>query len=114
MDVVDQFLAYLQQSVNYILDHIKFAWEWSVTQIGDVPWHDLANLSPGKIAVLIGAAILIAFFLYLLVMVFLVSGQKVLAALGALLSFLAKTAALLLLIGLAAAGGAWIVNTFSF
>lgn len=114
MNMVDKFLQYLHQGLEFVFKYIKLVWHWSVQQIESLPWESMADLSAPKMAVLGVTALLIIYLLYSSIRELLEAGQKALAAFVTLLSVVVKTLLPLIGAGLAAAGGAWIINNFTF
>jgi hypothetical protein len=114
MRLVDKFLQYLQQGIDFVLKYVKIIWVWSATQIENLPWDGMGNLSAPKLVVLAITAGLIVYLLYSSIRELLEAGHKALSAFVTLLSVVLKTLIPLFLAGLAAAGGAWLINTFNF
>jgi hypothetical protein len=110
MQFLNQLLAFLQQGIAAIFNFIRSIYGWSVSQIRGVPWDHLSALPIWKIVLLILLAGLIVYLLYKAIKELLEAGQKALAAFATLLSVFIQTLFPVLMAGVAAALGAWIVN----
>ena len=108
----NQLLAFLQQGISAIFRFVQMIWTWSVGQISrvvDAPWQNWP-LWKQVLLVLIVAAVIWALFkagkeLF-------EAGERTLAAFATLLGVLVKTLPSVVLAGLIALGGLWILNNF--
>lgn len=114
MQFVDQLLQFLRQGLSAIFRFIEIIWRWSIEQILSVPWEALGDLPLWKILLLVLTAGVVIYFLYRSIRELLDAGEKALMAFATLLTVLIKTLPPALLAGLAAAGGAWVVNNINF
>ena len=114
MQFVDQLLQFLRQGLAAIFRFIEIIWRWSIDQILSVPWETLGDLPLWKILLLILTAGAVIYLLYRAIRELLDAGEKALMAFATLLTVLIKTLPPALLAGLAAAGGAWVVNNINF
>jgi len=114
MQFLNQLLQFLQQGLAAIFRFIHTVWTWSVSQIQAVPWNELSNLPFWKVILLglIGAAVV--YLLYRAIRELLEAGEKALSAFATLLTVFVKTLPPVLLAGVAAAVGAWIINHVTF
>jgi hypothetical protein len=107
---LSELLRFLQQGISAIFRFVELIWNWSVDQITKllaVPWHDwpwwklilLALIAAGVIWALFRAARELW-----------EAGEKILGAFASLLAVLVHTLPSVLLAGLIALGGVWIVN----
>jgi hypothetical protein len=110
MQFLNQLLAFLQQGITAIFTFIRSIYGWSVAQIRGVPWDNLSALPIWKIVLLILLAGVIIYLLYQAIKELIEAGQKALAAFATLLSVFIQTLLPVLMAGVAAAVGAWIVN----
>lgn len=110
MQFLNQLLQLLQQGVNAIFQFVRQIWGWAAEQILAVPWENLGNLPLWKIILLVLVAGAIVYLLYKSVRELIEAGQKVLAAFATLLGVLVQTLLPVLLAGITAAAGAWVVN----
>lgn len=114
MQFIDQLLAFLRQGLAAIFRFVELIWRWSVDQILSVPWRALGEIALWKQLLLIVTAGVVIYFLYKAIKELLEAGEKALAAFATLLSVFIKTLPPILLAGLAAAAGAWVVNNVNF
>ncbi len=114
MQFLDQLLRFLQQGLAAIFNFVRIIWKWSIEQIFAVPWGQLGTLPLWKIVILVAAGCAIIYFLYRAGSELLDAGQKALSAFATLLSVLVKTLPPILLAGLSAAGGAYLINHVNF
>jgi hypothetical protein len=114
MQFLNQLLNFLQQGIAAIFGFIRSIWGWSETQIRHVPWDNLSALPLWKIILLIIVAAVIIYLVYQALKELLEAGQKALAAFATLLSVFVQTLVPVLLAGIAAAVGAWVVNNVNF
>lgn len=114
MQFLNQLLNFLQQGIAAIFRFIRSIWGWSEAQIRAVPWENLGALPLWKIILLIIVAAVIIYLIYQSLRELLEAGQKALAAFATLLSVFVQTLVPVLLAGITAAVGAWIVNNVNF
>jgi hypothetical protein len=114
MQFVNQLLQLLQQGLVTIFHFIGMVWQWTITQIGAVPWDRLDQLSILKLLLLVLAGAAIGYLLYRVGKELLEAGEKVLSAFVTLLTVFVRTLPFILLAGVVAAGGAWIVTHGKF
>lgn len=111
---VDQILGFLRSGLTAVFRIIEMIWGWSVDQIASVPWGSLGALPLWKQALLVITAGAVIYLLYKAIKELLYAGEKALAAFATLLSVLIKTLPPAILAGLAAAAGAYVINTINF
>ncbi len=110
MQFVNQLLQFLKQGLAAIFSFIQVVWQWSVTQILAVPWHQLGTLPWWKIVVLAVTGAVVVYLLYQAGRQLLDAGEKALSAFVTLLTVFVRTLPPILLAGGAAAAGAWVIN----
>jgi hypothetical protein len=106
----DQLVKFLQQGISAIFHFVELIWVWSVDQIGKlmaVPWQDWP-LWKQVVLVLILTAV--AWALYRVGRELLEAGIAILTAFARLLGALVGTLPHVLLAGVIALGGVWLVN----
>jgi hypothetical protein len=106
----DQLVKFLQQGISAIFRFVELIWIWSVDQIGKlmaVPWQDWP-LWKQVVLVLVLAAV--AWALYQVGRELLEAGVAILSAFARLLGALVRTLPHVLLAGVIALGGVWLVN----
>lgn len=105
-----QLLDFLQQGIAAIFRFVQLIWTWSIDQIMkvlQVPWADWP-LWKQILLVLVGAAVIWA--LYKAAKDLWEAGEKILSAFASLLGVLVKTLPRVLVAGLIALGGVWLIN----
>jgi hypothetical protein len=114
MQLVNQFLQFLQQALAAVFRVIEIVWRWSVAQITAVPWNRLSELPAFKVVILAICAGAVAFLIYRAGRELFQAGEKALTAFVTLLTVFIRTLPFVLLAGAAAAVGAWAVNHVNF
>jgi hypothetical protein len=109
MQFLNQLLNFLQQGIAAIFNFIRSIWGWSDEQIRHVPWNNLSALPIWKIVLLLIVAGAIIYLVYKALKELLEAGQKALAAFATLLSVFVQTLVPVLMAGIVAAVGAWVV-----
>ena len=110
MQFLNQLIQFLQQGIAAIFKFIQLIWTWSISQITQVmnsPWQSWP-LWKQVVLVLVIAGVVWALFkagkeLW-------EAGERILAGFAALLGVLVRTLPSILLGGLIALGGVWILN----
>ncbi len=110
MDVLNQLQQLPQQAFGGLAKSMRDVWDWCLTQVLAVPWDRIGDLPGSKVLLLIASAGIVAFFLYRAARQLFAAGQKAFAAFIALLTVFVKIFPSILVAGLAAAAGAWVVN----
>ena len=112
--VFNQLLQFLQQGIAAIFRFVQLIWTWTVGQIGAlgrVPWQDWPLWKQILLALVIGGVI---WALYRAARELWDAGERILTAFAALLGVLVKTLPSVILAGLIALGGVWILNNLDF
>lgn len=113
MQFVNQLIQFLQQGIAAIFRFVQLVWTWSVGQITkaiDLPW---GSMPIWKQALMVLVAIGVIYVLYRAARELWEAGEKALGALATLLMVFVRTLPLILIAGLIAAGGAWLVVNFN-
>jgi hypothetical protein len=108
--VFDQLLKFLQEGISAIFRFVELIWTWSVDQISklvNVPWQQWP-LWKQFLLVLILAGVIWA--LYRAGRELLEAGAAILSAFARLLGVLVRTLPHVLLAGIIALGGVWLIN----
>jgi hypothetical protein len=114
MQFLNELLNFLQQGIAAIFRFIRWVWGWSEGQIRLVPWDNLSALPLWKIIVLIVMAVVIIWLVFRALRELIEASQSALVAIATLLSVFVQTLVPVLLAGIVAAGGAWVVNNVTF
>jgi hypothetical protein len=114
MEFLNQLLQFLQQGLAAVFRFVKIIWTWSVQQVLDVPWSRLTEMPFWKVALLVVVAGAVGYFLYRAGRELIEAGEKALSAFVTLLTVFINTLPPVLLAGLAAAAGAWVINHVNF
>jgi len=108
--VFNQLLQFLQQGISAIFRFVQLIWTWTVAQITtltQVPWQ---NWPLWKQALLVLIVAGVAWALFKAAKELWEAGERILTAFAALLGVLVKTLPSVLLAGLIALGGLWVLN----
>ena len=108
--VFDQLLKFLREGIAAIFRFVELIWTWSVDQISKLlasPWHDWP-LWKQLLLVLILIGVILA--VYRAARELLSAGVAILRAFARLLGVLVQTLPHVMLAGIIALGGAWLVN----
>ena len=106
----NQLLQLLQQGIAAIFRFVQLIWSWTVTQITGltrVPWQDWPLW---KQILLVLVIVGVAYALFKVAKDLWEAGERILTAFAALLAVLVKTLPNVLLAGLIALAGIWVLN----
>jgi hypothetical protein len=109
----DQLLQFLQQGIAAIFRFVQLVWNWSIAEITKVtqaPWESWP-LWKQILLVLIAAGVIWA--LFRAARELWEAGERVLAAFATLLGALVRTLPSVLIAGLIALGGLWLLNNLN-
>ena len=112
MQFFNQLVQFLQQGISAIFRFVQMIWTWSIGQITQVlqsPWQNWSIWKQILLAVVIGAVI---WALYKAAKELFKAGEGALGAFVTLLGVFVKTLPRVLLAGLIALGGVWLLNHF--
>jgi hypothetical protein len=113
MQIINQLVQFLQQGIAAIFKFIQLVWTWSIGQISQVtqaPWQSWP-LWKQVLLVLVLAAVVFA--LFKVAKELWEAGERVLAAFATLLAVFVKTLPQVVVAGLIALGGLWLINNFN-
>ena len=108
--IVSQVLHFLQNGITAIFRFVEMIWTWSVHQVEkllEVPWQDWPVL---KIILLIIMAAAVIWALYRVFWELWLGAERVLSAFAGLLVIFVQTLPRVLLAGVIALGGLWVMN----
>jgi hypothetical protein len=110
----DQLLQFLQQGIAAIFRFVHLIWGWSVAQISSLtrlPWQDWPLWKQIFLVLVIGAVV---YALYKVAVELWEAGERILAAFATLLGVLVRTLPSVLIAGIVALAGLWILNNVDF
>jgi hypothetical protein len=108
--VFDQFLKFLHDGISAIFRVVELIWTWSVDQIGrlaTVPWQQWPLWKQFLLALVLAGVV---WALYRAGRELLEAGAAILAAFAHLLGVLVRTLPHVMLAGIIAVGGVWVIN----
>jgi hypothetical protein len=108
--VFNQLLQFLQQGISAIFRFVQMIWTWTVGQIGalaQVPWQDWPLWKQILLVAVVGGVL---WALYKVAKELLEAGERILSGFAALLGVLVRTLPSVLLAGLIALSGVWVLN----
>ena len=111
--IFDQFLQFLQQGIAAIFRFVQLVWTWSIDQITKMmqaPWE---SWPIWKQVVLIIVIAFVAYFLFIAARQLWYAGVHVLAAFASFLGALVVTLPSILLAGVVALAGLWVINNLN-
>lgn len=99
-----------QQLATVIWRVLEFIWTWSFGQVAAMFGRSFSNLDVWKQVIFVIVIVALAYFLYKIFKDLLKAVQSILSAIVSLISALISMLPQIVLVGLIAFGGAWIVN----
>jgi hypothetical protein len=112
-EIFEQFLQFLQQGIAAIFRFVQLIWTWSAEQISkimQVPWESWPLWKQILLIIVIAA---VAYALFVAAMRLWVAGVRVLGAFASLLAAFVYTLPPILIAGVVALGGLWLINNFN-
>jgi hypothetical protein len=112
--VFNQLLQFLQQGISAIFRFVQLIWTWSIGQIQSlvmVPWQNWPLWKLLLLIVVIGGVV---WALYRAGKDLWEAGERTLAAFAGLLGVLVKTLPNILMAGVIALAGVWVLNNVDF
>lgn len=110
MGPLDDLLGFLEDGIVALFHFVRVLLEWSLEQILSVPWRHLGYLPAWKIVVISVIGVLVVMILWRVLREFYEAGEKAAVAFVVLLSVFLRTLPAMLLAGVVAAAGAWVIN----
>ena len=111
---IDKIVQFLQQGIAAIFDFIRLIWTWSFGQMITIFQSDWQSLPIWKIVILVIAAAAIVYVLYRAIMQVWGAAEAILKAFIGLLSVLVSILPHILVAGLIAFAGGWIIQHVNF
>ena len=112
-NLASQLLSFLQQGIAAIFKFVQLAWTWAATQVSalsQVSWQSSPLWKQIVLAIVVGTVI---WALYKVVVELWEAGERILAAFAALLGVLVRTLPTVMVAGLVAFCGAWVINNMN-
>src|SRR5215468_83854 len=110
--ILDQFLQFVQQGIAAIFKFVSLIWTWSIEQIARLAQSPWEHWPLWKQILIIVIVVMVAFFLFLAARQLWYSGVRVLGAFAAFVAALIYTLPSILMAGIIALGGLWVINNF--
>jgi hypothetical protein len=110
MQIINQLIQFLQQGIAAIFKFVQLIWTWSMTQVTQVmqsPWQSWPLWKQVLLVVVLAA---VAFALFKVAKELWEAGERVLAAFATLLGVFVRTLPQVVVAGLIAMGGVWLIN----
>lgn len=110
--IFNQLLQFVQQGVATIFNFIQLIWSWSVTQVSTLMSVSWQNWPFWKQVLLVVIALAVLYALFSVVMQLFEAGARILTAFATLLIAFVNTLPSVLVAGIIALGGVWLLNNF--
>ena len=108
------FIDFVLQGVDAIFRFVQAIWMWAVAQVSKLIQQPFQDWHPWKLVILTVIAFGVGWYLYKAIWELWDAGQKILAALGTLMAVLIKTLPQVLIAGLIALGGVFLLSALDF
>lgn len=112
--IINQIVQFLQQGIAWIFNFIKLIWTWSFGQIISIFQSDWQSMPAWKIAVLVLVVIGIVYVLYKALRELWDAAEKIFKAFIGLLSVLVSILPYIIIAGLIAFAGSWVIQNINF
>ncbi len=113
-EIINKIVQFLQQGIAWIFDFFKLIWTWSFGQIIAIFHSDWQSLPVWKIAVLALVVVGIVYVLYKALRELWDAAEKILKAFIGLLGVLVTILPYIVIAGLIAFGGSWVIQNINF
>src|SRR5262245_3495502 len=110
--ILDQFLQFVQQGIAAIFKFVSLIWTWSIEQIARLAQSPWEHWPLWKQILLIVMIVMVAMFLFFAARQLWYSGVRVLGAFASFVAALIYTLPSILMAGIIALGGLWLINNF--
>jgi hypothetical protein len=111
--IFDQFLQFLQQGIAAIFRFVQLVWTWSIDQITKMMHAPFESWPIWKQVLLILVIAAVAYFLFIAARQLWMAGVHVLAAFASFLGALVVTLPTILIAGVIALAGLWVINNLN-
>jgi hypothetical protein len=112
--IINQIVQFLQQGIAAIFRFFELIWNWSFGQIVAIFQSDWQSLPIWKIAVLAVVVIAVVYVLYKGIIQLWKAAEQILKAFIGLLSVLVSILPFILIAGVIAAAGGWVIQNVNF
>ena len=112
--IIKEIVQFLQQGIAAIFKFFQLIWTWSFGQMVTIFQSDWQSLPVWKIAVLAVVVLAIIYVLYKAVLQLWQAAEHILKAFIGLLSVLVSVLPFILIAGLIAAAGGWVIQNVNF
>jgi hypothetical protein len=112
--IFNQLLQFLQQGISAIFAFVKLIWTWSmgqVTTLMQVPWQSWPLWKQIVLGIVVVA---VAVALFKVAKELWEAGEQILAAFAALLGVVVRTLPAVIVAGVIAVSGVWVLNNVDF
>jgi hypothetical protein len=113
-EIINKIVQFLQQGIAWIFDFFKLIWTWSFGQVLAIFQSDWQSLPIWKIVVLAVVVIAIVYVLYKAIRELWDAAEKILKAFIGLLGVLVTILPYIIIAGLIAFGGSWVIQNVNF
>jgi hypothetical protein len=104
------FIDFVRQGVGAIFRFVQAVWMWAAEQVGKLVQQPFQDWQPWKLLILTLIAFAVGWYLYKAIWELWDAWQKILAALGTLMAVLIKTVPQVLIAGLIALAGVFLLS----
>ena len=111
--IFDQFLHFLQQGIVAIFRFVELVWTWSIDQITKMTQAPWENWPLWKQVLLVVVIVAVAYLLFIAARQLWFAGVHVLAAFASFLGAVVVTLPSILLAGVIALAGLWVINNLN-
>lgn len=113
-EIINKIVQFLQQGIAWIFEFIELIWTWSFGQIITIFQSDWQSLPVWKIVVLALVVAGIVYVLYKALWEVWEAAEKILKAFIGLLGVLVTIMPYVIIAGLIAFGGSWVIQNINF
>lgn len=114
MDFLNDLLGFVEAAFEGVFRFVRMLLLWSFDQVAAIPWGALSYLPVWKVMLLSAIMALFLLFLYRMAWAFMEAGEKALTALILLMTVFIRSMPIIVLAGVAAAAGAWVINNVNY
>src|SRR5262245_12440342 len=108
------FIDFVYQGVGAIFRFVQTVWMWAVDQVGKLVQQPFQDWHPWKLVILTVIAFGVGWYLYKAIWEIWDAWRKILAAFATLIAVLIKTLPQVLIAGLIALAGVWLLSAIDF